>query len=96
MNSQTIKALVVVHDPAQNITAIFGNKFLPKIVWKNFVDLLFEREGDQIWYTPTQVDGEYAKFILNGTESFRGVPETCLDEEAIFQIFFSAIKTRQL
>jgi hypothetical protein len=91
MNAQATKALIVVHDSDQVITAVFGGKYLPRAVWRSFVHHLIEKEGKQVWYTPTQ-NGEYAKFILNGTESYSGVPKTTLNEEGFLQLFAKVVE----
>jgi hypothetical protein len=95
LNAQAIKGLVVVHDPNQKITAAFGSKCLPRQVWRSFVELLLEKEGEHIWYVPTQANGEYAKFVLNGTESFMGVPPTALHQEGLFEIFSCAVESNR-
>ena len=87
INSQSIKGLILILNPAHETTAIFGSRHLPKKVWKRFVELLLRIEGDGVWYVPTAADGSYAYFILNGTEYYRGVPRTTLSEENIFNMF---------
>jgi hypothetical protein len=87
INSQSIKGLILVFNPAHETTAIFGSRHLPKKVWRRFVDSLIQREGDGVWYVPTGADGSYAYFMLNGTEYYRGIPKTTLSEENIFGIF---------
>lgn len=90
-NSQAMKCLILIFDPAHETTAIFGSKHLPKKVWRRFVDSLLQREGDNVWYIPTAADGSYAHFVLNGTEYYRGIPKTALSEDEIFNIFSTAI-----
>ncbi len=92
MNDERKKAIVIVHDPARQITAIFRNNHLPKHQWKKFHDLLIQKEGDQIWYTPTNKEGNIANFILNGTESFVGVDMTQLNDDDFLKLFNSALK----
>ncbi|GEM_PF-5756508 len=91
LNDERKRAIVVVHDPARQITAIFRNNYLPKDKWKRFHDLLVQKEGDQVWYTPTQEDGDIANFILNGTESFVGVDMTQLSDDEFFELFKSTV-----
>jgi hypothetical protein len=92
MNEMKKKAAIVVFDPVRQITGIFCNRFMPKKVWANFIDLLIENEGDEVWYVPTQDTGEYASFVLNGTESFVGVPMSALSENDLLELFREAIK----
>ena len=87
MSNQSIKGLLVIFNPSLEITAVFGSRHLPKAIWRRFVESLVAREGDAVWYVPTGADGTYADFILNGTESYRGVPKSALSAEDIFTIF---------
>jgi hypothetical protein len=91
INSQSIKALILVFDPAYETTAVFGSRHLPKKIWRRFVDSLLKKEGDTVWYVPTAADGSYANFILNGTEYYRGIPKTVLGEEDIFKLFSETV-----
>jgi hypothetical protein len=93
MNNERKRALLVFNDPVRQITSVFRNNYLPPPVWERFVKLLTEKESNEVWYIPTQEDGQIAAFILNGTESFIGVPMTELAEEDFFQLFSDAIKS---
>ncbi len=92
MNNERKRALLVFNDPVRQITSVFRNNYLHPSVWEKFVKLLIEKEGDDVWYIPTQESGAIASFILNGTESFIGVPMTELTEDDFFQLFTEAIK----
>lgn len=92
MNNERKRSVLVFHDPVRQITSAFRNNHLPQEVWKRFVKLLIQKEGDDVWYIPTQDSGEIAAFILNGTESFIGVPMTELTEDDFFQLFSEAVK----
>ncbi len=94
MNNEQKRAIVVIHDSFHQITAVFRNKHLPYHVWKRFYDCLIEKEGDRVWYTPTQEDGKIANFLLNGTESFTGVPMTNLTDQVLFELFSRAVDSR--
>jgi len=87
MNHKAIKGLLVIYHPLQEITAIFGSRHLPKAIWRRFVETLLETEGDGVWYVPTGADGTYANFVLNGTESYRGVPKTKLGRQELLDLF---------
>ncbi len=93
MNNERKRIIVVVYDPVRQITAIFRNNYLFKNIWKEFCDLLIEEEGERVWYTPTDEKGRIADFILNGTESFVGIPMTTLKEDDFFELFKTAIKS---
>ncbi len=87
------RVAVAIYDPVRQITAIFKNNFLFPNIWKRFYDLLVEKEGDEIWYTPTNEEGKVANFFLNGTDSFVGVPMTKLSEDDLYELYKTAIKT---
>jgi hypothetical protein len=98
MNNENKGVVAVVYDPVRQITACFSNQpnkrtsktALPYRIWKRFVDLLVAREHD-CWYVLTQDDGKIARFALNGTDSFVGVPMTELTEEDLFGLFSEAV-----
>ncbi len=87
------KAIVIVHDPVRQITSVFKNNYLRRDTWKRFCDLLIEKEGNEVWYVITHEDGTIANFVLNGTESFVGVPMTKLSENDFFELFKTAIES---
>jgi hypothetical protein len=91
MNSQAIKGVLVIFNPAHENIAIFGSRHLPKTIWRSFVESLVMREGDSVWYVPTAADGTYANFMLNGTESYRGVPKTALSADGLFDAFSASV-----
>lgn len=91
MNEKKKKTLLVLYDPARQITSIFRNNHFPYEKWRKFCELLTQKEGDDVWYTPTGNEGKIANFILNGTESFVGVEMTQLSEEDLLSLFKSAI-----
>jgi hypothetical protein len=86
MNAQSLKGWLVIYNPGPETTAIFGSRHLPKDLWRRFVERLMAEEGDSVWYVPTGADGSYANFVLNGTESYRGVPKSKLDADGLFQV----------
>lgn len=91
MNEKRKKSVLVLYDPARQITSIFRNNYFPYDSWKKFCDLLILKEGDDVWYTPTSKDGKIANFILNGTDSFVGVEMTRLNEEDFLTLFKSVV-----
>jgi hypothetical protein len=91
MSNQSIKGLLVIFNASQEITAVFGSRHLPKVVWRRFVESLVAKEGNSVWYVPTAADGTYANFILNGTESYRGVPKTSLSADNLFSVFSESV-----
>jgi len=93
MNRKAIKGLLIIYNPLQEVTAIFGSRHLPKGIWRGFVEMLIETEADGVWYIPTSADGNYANFVLNGTESYQGVPRTALTEEGIFQLLVKVVRS---
>lgn len=93
MNNEKKRVAVAVYDPVRQITAICRNNFLFPKIWKRFYDLLVEKEGDKVWYTPTNEEGKIADFFLNGTESFVGVPMSKLTEDDLYELYKTAIKT---
>lgn len=93
MSNQSIKGLLVIFNPSQEITAVFGSRHLPKAVWRRFVESLVATEGNAVWYVPTAADGTYANFILNGTESYRGVEKSVLGEAGLYKLLEEVVAT---
>jgi hypothetical protein len=91
LNSERMKGILMVFNPAHKVTAVFCSRHLPKKIWRRFVDSLLKIEGDSVWYVPRTNDDDYASFALNGTESFRGTPRSSLQEEDFFNVFAEVV-----
>ena len=96
MSSQSIKGLVVIFNPASETTAVFGTRYLSQADWTSFVGALLQTEPDGVWYVPTALDGTFANFILNGTESFRGVRKTGLSADNLFDLFIAGVEKNEV
>jgi hypothetical protein len=92
MSSKSIKGLVVVFNPTSETTAIFGTRHLSRTIWRGFVEKLLQYEGESVWYVPTAADGTFANFVLNGTESFRGVSKSALSPDNLCELLAEAIE----